>query len=109
MDPLSFLLARIANGERLRKPTPEEERQWASLFLLMAIYFGLMALTARYARHFLDTVNALTLTIIAAVAVCVLWFVPRIWGRHVPAKVSWVLAAIAWPLLFLLAVTGHLV
>jgi hypothetical protein len=109
MDPLSFLLARIANGERLRKPTPEEERQWASLFLLVAIYFGAMALSIRYASHFLDTVNALTLSVITAVAVCVLWFVPRILGRHVPAKVSYVLAAIAWSVLFLLAVTGRLV
>jgi hypothetical protein len=109
MNPLLFLLVRILHGERLRKPTPEEERVWASLFLLMAIYFGLLALSIRYARHFLDTASAFTLTVIAAVVVCVLWFVPRIWGRHVPAKVSWILGAIAWPLLFLLALTGHLV
>jgi hypothetical protein len=109
MDPLSFLLARIVNGERLRKPTPEEEREWASLFLLVAIYFALGALSIRYARHFLDTVNALTLTVLAAVVVCAMWFLPRFLGRHVPAKVSYVLAAIAWSVLFFLAVTGRLV
>jgi hypothetical protein len=108
MNPLLFLLVRILHGERLRKPTPEEEREWASLFLLLAIYFGLVALSIRYASHFMDTVSASTLTVIAAVVVSVLFFVPRYWGRHVPAKVSWVLAAIAWPVLFLLALTGRL-
>jgi hypothetical protein len=109
MNPLFFLLVRILHGERLEKPTPEEEREWASLFLLLAIYVGLVALSIRYAAHFLDTVSAFTLTVIAAIVVSVLFFVPRTLGRHVPAKVSWVLAAIAWPVLFLLAVTGHLV
>jgi hypothetical protein len=109
MNPLYILLIRILTGERLRKPTPEEERRWAGLFLFIAVYFGLMALSVRYARHFMDTVSAFTLTVIAAVAVCVLWFVPKIWGRYVPANVSWVLGAIAWPVLFLLALTGHLV
>jgi hypothetical protein len=68
-----------------------------------------MALSWRYARHFIDTVSAFTLTVMAAIAVCALWFVPKICGRRVPAKVSWILAALAWPVLFLLAVTGHLV
>jgi hypothetical protein len=109
MNPLLFLLVRFLYGERLRRPTPEEERQWAGLFLLVALYAGLVALSIRYASHFLDTVSAFTLTVIATVVVSVLMFVPRVWGRHVPAKVSWVLGAIAWPLLFLLALTGHLV
>jgi hypothetical protein len=108
MNPLFFLLFRILQGDRLRKPTAEEERQWAGLFLLVALYAGLVALAIKYASHFLDTVSAFTLTVIAAVVVSVLMFVPRVWGRHVPAKVSWILAAIAWPVLFLLALTGHL-
>jgi hypothetical protein len=109
MEALFLLIARILNGEPLRKPTPEEEREWASRFVLLAAYFALMALSLRYARHFINTVSASTLTVIAAIVVCALWFVPRILGRHVPAKVSWVIGAIAWSLLFFLALTGHIV
>jgi CHASE2 domain-containing sensor protein len=108
MNLVFILLFRILQGDRLRRPTPEEEREWAGLFLLIGIGFGLTILTFRYARHFCDTASAFTLTVIAAVVVSVLVFVPKIWGRHVPAKVSWILAAIVWPLLFLLALTGHL-
>jgi len=108
MNPLFLLAFRILQGERLEKPTPEQERRWAVFFVLIAVYFGLGALSIRCARHFWDTAGAFTLTVVAAIVVSILVFVPRLWGRHVPAKVSWVLGAIAWTVLFLLALTGRL-
>ena len=109
MNPLLFLLVRFLRGERLEKPTPEEERQWASLFLLVAICFGAGALFIRYASHYWDTASAFTLSVATFVVICVLGLVPMFVGRHVPAKFSLILGAIAWVLLFSLAVTGHLV
>jgi hypothetical protein len=102
MNPFWHLAGRIFH----EKPSPEEQ---AGLFPLFAIYFGVGALTISYARHFLDSLSVLTLTVAAAIAGSVLVFVvPKIWGDHVPAKVSWVIGAIAWSVLFLLAVTGRL-
>jgi hypothetical protein len=108
MNSLFILLLRILQGERLRKPTPEQERRWAGLFFLMAMYFGLVALSIRYGEHYWDTASAFTLTVVAAVIVSVGWFLIGIWGRYVAAKVSWVLGAVAWLLLFFLALTGRL-
>src|ERR1043166_486385 len=108
MNPLFIILFRILQGDRLRKPTPEEERRWAGALFLVAVYFGLAALCIRYARHFWDSAGAVALTVAAAVVVSGFIFGVRVWEKHVPAKVSWVLAAIAWPVLFLLALTGHL-
>lgn len=86
MNPLLLLLVRILNGERLRKQTPEEEREWAGFFLLIAIYFALAAISMRYVKHFWNSAGAFELTTTAAISVCIMWFIPRIWGRHVPAK-----------------------
>src|ERR1035438_6091858 len=55
MNPLFIILFRILQGDRLRKPTPEEEQRWAGVFFLVAVYFGLAALCIRYASHFWDT------------------------------------------------------
>ena len=92
----------------MRKPTPEEEQRWAGVFFLVAVYFGLAALCIRYASHFWDTAGTFALIVVAAVVVFVFYLGMSLWGRHVPAKVSWVLAAVAWPVLFVLALTGHL-
>lgn len=108
MNPLLLLFVRFLNGERLRKPTPEEERLWVGQLFLFAVYFGLAFVSFRYARHFWDTAGQYTLTAVFAIIAPVMFFAPKIWGRYVPAKVSWVLSAVAWPLLFLLALTGHL-
>ena len=102
MNPLFIILFRILQGDRLRKPTPEEEQFWAGVFFLLAVYFGLGALSMRYAKNFWDTAGIPALTIAAAVIISAFVFGTRFWGRHVPAKASWVLAAIAWPVLFLL-------
>src|SRR3954464_15529202 len=108
MNPLLIILFRLLRGERLSQRG--EERRWdAGFFFLLAVYFGLGALFIRYAKHFLDTAGPFALIVVGTVVGSVLVFGSRLWGRHVPAKVSWTLAAIAWPVLFLLALTGRLV
>jgi hypothetical protein len=62
----------------------------------------------RYEKHFWDTAGVFALTIAFAIVVSVLFFGTRFWGSHVPAKVSWVLAAIAWPVIVFLALTDRL-
>ena len=108
MNPLFILLFRILQGERMRKPTPEEERRWAGLFCLIGIYFAVAAISIRYARHFWDTAGEFSLVAAATVVVVVLMFAPRFWGRYVPAEVSWVFGIILWVLLFVLALSGNL-
>jgi drug/metabolite transporter (DMT)-like permease len=96
-------------GDRMRKPTPEEERRWAGLFCLIGIYFGVAFISIRYTRHFWDTAGEFSLVAVAAVVVVILTFVTRLWGRYVPAVVSWIIGAFLWVSLFVLALTGHLV
>jgi hypothetical protein len=109
MSPLFIILFRILQGDRLRKPTPEEERRWAGLFCLVGIYFGVVFISIRYARHFWDTAGEFSLIAVATVIIAILMFVPRLWGRYVPAIVSWIFGSFLWILLFVLALTGHLV
>jgi hypothetical protein len=108
MFPLFVILFGILNGDRLRKPTPAEERFWAGVFFIIPVYFGVMALSIRYEKHFWDTAGALSLTLAAAVVISVLFFGAKFWGGHVPAKVSWVLATVAWPVILFIALTGRL-
>jgi hypothetical protein len=109
MNPLFIILFRILQGDRLRKPTPEEERFWAGYFFIIPLYFGAAVLSMRYARHFWDTAGEFQLVVAAAAVISVLFFGTRFWGRHVSAKISWTLGAIEWPVILFLALTGRLV
>lgn len=108
MYSLIGILLRILLGERLRKPSPREQQYGAGAMFLIGAYFGLMFLSMKYAKHFWDTAGAFELTIAVAVILFGFFFGVQFWGKHVPAKVSWILAAIIWILLFSLALTGHI-
>jgi hypothetical protein len=108
MNTLFVLLFRIFQGERMRKPTPNEERRWAGLFCLIGIFFAATAISFRYARHFWETAGEFSWVIVSTSVVVILMFVPRLWGRYVPTFVSWVFGAALWVLLSVLALTGHL-
>ena len=109
MNPLFIILFRFLQGDRLRRLTPAEERFWAGHFAIFPVYFGVMIILMKYGRHFWDAAGAFALTVAFAVVVSVLFWGTRFWGRHVPAKVSWVLSAIAWSVILFLAVTDRLV
>jgi hypothetical protein len=102
-------LARWASGERFRKARPEELRRWAAVAAMIPLYFGAAMFSFKHAKHFWDTAGELELIGVSSVVICVLFFGSKIWSRHIPAKISWILAAIGWPLLFFLALTGRFV
>ena len=109
MPPFLIIwIVRWASGERFRNATPEEWRYWAGIAAIMPLYFGATILSIKYEKHFWDTAGEFSLIVVTAVVVCILFFGSTLWGRYVPAKVSWILAAIGWPALFFLALTGRL-
>lgn len=109
-NPFSILI-RLLCGERLRKATPREAQCFSGVFALIAIYFAAIFLLMKFDGKifaFMDSDGPLALTLIWTIVISVLAFVSWFWGRHVPAKVSYVVAAILWPILFILALTGHI-
>jgi hypothetical protein len=108
MNPLFIILFRVLQGDRLRKPTPDEEQRWSAVFLLVAAGFGLAGISMKVASGFWERAGTFALTVAMAVAVCAFWFGTNFLGRHVPAKISWTAGAIAWATLFFLALTGRL-
>jgi len=102
MSWLSIFLARFAMGERWRKSTPAEQRHFAGLFFLIPVCFEIAIFTMKYARHlvrWLDTTSAVTLWLLFTIGASALCFISLFWGRHIPTKVSLILAAFAWVLL----------
>jgi hypothetical protein len=110
MPPILIIwLARWASGERFRKAGPEELRRWAAIAAMMPLYFGAAIFSFKHAKHFWNTAGEFQLIIATSVVICVLFFGSKLWAQHIPAKISWILAAIGWALLFFLALTGRLV
>jgi hypothetical protein len=111
MSDFIGILIRILLGDRLRKATPRESQCFSGVFALTAVYFALIFVLMKYDRQVFDFMASdgpLMLTIIWTMVISVLFFVGWLWGRHVPAKVSYAFAAILWPALFILALTGHI-
>src|SRR5579871_3179638 len=105
------ILTRIAKGDRLRKPTPRESQCFSACFALIAVYFATILTVMKYDGQFfefMDSDGLPALTIIWGGVISVLGFVSWFWGKHVPARVSYAVAAVLWPTLFILALTGHI-
>ena len=111
MSRLIGILMRTLEGDRLRKPTPRESQCYSACFALIAVYFstilGLLKFDGQI-FEFMDSDGPVALLLIWAIVISILCFVGWFWGRHVPAKVSYTVAAILWPALFILALTGHI-
>jgi hypothetical protein len=102
-------------------PTPAQQRRvpyswiwgsnggrgWAACLVFINVHFALFGLSMRYIRHLMGTAGPFALTVAATVFVSTMLFFTEIWQRHVAAKVSWVLGAIAWLLNVILALTGY--
>jgi hypothetical protein len=111
MGGIISILLRVLRGERLRKPTPREAQCFSATFALIAVYFSTILLLMKFDGQFfefMDSDGPVALFIIWTIVISLLCFVGRFWGRHVPAKVSYAVAAILWPTLFILALTGHI-
>ena len=84
------------------------------MFALIPICMAPLALLLKYLNNPNDSMSASVFTdvftIIAPAAVFVIgvYFLTAVWGRYVPAKVSWILGSVAWPLVYFLALTGRL-
>ena len=105
------ILTRLTKGDRLRKPTPQESQCFSACFALIAVYFSTILLVVRYDEpffEFMDSDGLLAQGIIWGIVLTVLCLVGWFWGKRVPARVSYVVAAILWPTLFILALTGHI-
>jgi fatty acid desaturase len=104
-------LIRIVQGERLRKCTPRESQCYSACFALIAVYFSTILFLLKFDGQFfefMDSDGPMALIVIWTIVISILCFVGWFWGRHVPAKVSYLVAAILWPTLFVLALTGHI-
>ena len=105
------LLIRILSGERLRKPTPRESQCFSGVFALIAVYFALLFVFMNFDTDIFDFMNSdgpFGLVAVWTTVISVLCLIGWFWGKYVPSKVSYALAAVLWPILFLLALTGHI-
>ena len=102
------ILVRILRGERLRKATPAESQQFSGLLAVLAIYFAVALGFIKYEKRFVDSATPQALWIFDTITISIGFFISFFWGKHVPAKISYLVAAILWPLLFILALTGHI-
>lgn len=111
MSGLLGIIIRFLLGERLRKPTPRESQCFSAVFALIAVYFSTLFVLVKFDGQVFDFMNSdgpLVLFLIWMIVISVMCLAGWFWGRHVPAKVSYTLAAILWPILFVLALTGHI-
>ena len=111
MSQLIGILTRFLCGERLRKATPRESQCFSACFALIAVYFALIFGLMKFDRQVFDFMGSDSpegLAAIWTIVISILFFIGWLWGRHVPAKVSYIVAAILWPTLFILALKGHI-
>jgi hypothetical protein len=93
---LTIWIIRFVSGERFRKATPRDNRFWSGFFFLFPIYFFVMM---AFERPFLHNASAVTIWLVLTPVCVALVFGSFLWARLVPARISWTLAAVAWPVL----------
>jgi len=86
-------IVRFARGERWRKATAEDWRIGAPMFFLTPIYMGL---GKTLGTRFMDTASPTALWLASTTFMIMYLVNVFFWTRFVPAKVSWMLAVIAW-------------
>jgi amino acid transporter len=98
---------RFGRGERFRKATPGERRYFAGYFLLVAVIFIAVELSNHLGHThsaLYDTTNPWILWLCATAFMTGLFFISIFWARRVPARISAILAGIAWAVLLALVV-----
>ena len=102
MSWLYVFISRFAVGQRWRKTRPSETRYGASLFVVIAVYFGIALLAIHLSPSFgafMQQASPTTLWVAAVTVVSLLSFVSVLWAKRVPTRVSVALAVIAWVVL----------
>lgn len=98
-------LFRFARGERWRKSTPGDKRIGAGMFLLVAMVFIAVELTNHFDHDrtgFLDTASPLKLWMAMTAFIIVILLGLLFWVQKVSARLSTILAIIAWAVLLAL-------
>ena len=96
MPPFLWIwIARYISGERMEKSRPVHYRLgFAFLFLFPIWVFGLSKFLS------LNTESSLQIWLFGTIFAVTFFFSAVVWARHVPAKVSVVLAICAWATAF---------
>ena len=102
------ILIRILRGERLRKATPAESQQFSGLLAVLAIYFALALAFIKDEKRFVNSASPEAIWVFDTIVISIGFFISFFWGHYVPAKISYAIAAVIWPVLFILALTGHI-
>jgi hypothetical protein len=100
---LLIWIFRFGRGERFRKATPGERRYFAGYFLLVAMVFIVVELSNHLSHSFttfiFDNATPLNLWLGFTLLMSVFFFGAVFWARYVSARISSILAVIAWVLL----------
>jgi hypothetical protein len=111
MYPLINIFLRILLGERLRKATPAEKRNYAGFFFFAGIGFTIFSVLQHCHSpilQFFDSAGAFAMWFFAVVTISIGVFGCFAWSKYVPPKISVALAIAAWAiLLFLLFGLGY--
>jgi hypothetical protein len=102
---LLMWIFRFGRGERFRKATPEERRYGAGYFLIAAVVFIAFELSDHLGHThsaLYDTTSPWILWLSATAFMTALFFISIFWARLVPARISAILAGIAWAVLLAL-------
>jgi small-conductance mechanosensitive channel len=99
---LLIWIFRFGRGERFRKATPGERRYGTGLFLIVAVLFIAVELSNHLGHtqsSLYDRTSPLVLWLCATAFMVALVFGSFFWARLVPARISGILAVVAWAVL----------
>jgi hypothetical protein len=91
-------LIRFLCGERFRKATREENRIGSALFVLLPIF--MVAGIEVNSDAFFNHAGGVVLWVCAVVGMVLLLSVAVFWARYIPARFSYLVAAVLWPMAF---------
>ncbi len=99
------LLSRILSGEPYRKATPRELRWYSALFALLPVWLVIFVYVG---KSWLDHASGIGIGLYLMGSGLGGLLILAMWARFVPAKISWLAAAVIWSVTLYLAITGKL-
>ena len=98
-------IIRFFRGERLRKATPGEHRYYSAYFLMLPVG---AAVLMSFKKPLFDQANPITIWVVMIIFGVSLASTTFLWGRFVPARISWKIGGILWLAALILALSGRL-